>query len=103
MGKRGLYNERHDGCWLCGNPNVEQHHVYGGVGRRPISDREGCYIYLCHEHHQGRVGVHQDVRFRDWLRRDCQERWEEREGLRGREAHDAFRELFGASYAWEAE
>lgn len=103
MGKQGLYNSREDGCWLCGNPYVECHHVYGGVGRRPISDREGCFIFLCREHHQGRTGVHQDKRFRDWLRRDCQRRWEEREGLHGQEAHDEFRRLFGASYAWEEE
>lgn len=24
--KPSLYNERIDGCWICGNPNVEEHH-----------------------------------------------------------------------------
>lgn len=102
MGKRSLFSDERQ-CWLCGNPNVEKHHVYGGVGRRPVSDREGCWLYLCHEHHQGRTGVHQDKAFRAWLREECQRRWEEREGLYGQEAHDRFRELFGVSYAWEAE
>ena len=97
MGKPSLYGEeRH--CWLCGNPYTELHHVYPGVGRRPVSDREGCTIRLCHEHHQGMRGVHQDKALRDWLQRDCQRRWEEREGLEGEEAHDAFRRLFGISY-----
>ena len=85
-------------CWACHSPNCELHHVYGGVGRRPVSDREGCVIYLCREHHQGRTGVHNDAEFREWLRADCQRRWEEREGLSGQEAHDAFRLLFGVSY-----
>lgn len=89
-------------CWLCGKP-AECHHVYAGVGRRQVSDREGCYIYLCHEHHQGQTGVHSDIRFKDWLKRDCQQRWEEREGLHGEEAHEAFRRLFGQSYVWEDE
>lgn len=98
MRKPSLYPPRDEGCWLCGNPCVEQHHVYGGVGRRPIADQEGCTVYLCHEHHQGMRGVHQDKGLREWLRQDCQRRWEAREGLEGEEAHDAFRRVFGISY-----
>ena len=91
--KPSLYgNERV--CRICGNPNVELHHIYGGVGRRAISDREGCTVYLCREHHQGRTGVHQSKAFREWLRADCQKRWEEREG----KGHDDFIALFGANY-----
>lgn len=94
MSGRSLYSDERE-CWVCGNPYCECHHVYGGVGRRPVSDREGCWLYLCREHHQGRTGVHQDAEFREWLRADCQRRWEEREGEEG---HDAFREVFGISY-----
>lgn len=99
MRKPSLYSDERE-CWLCGRP-AECHHVYAGTGRRQISDREGCYIYLCREHHQGRTGVHHDIRFKNWLKRDCQRRWEEREGLHGEEAHEAFRKVFGQSYAWE--
>lgn len=98
MGRGSLYPPRSEGCWLCGNPLVEQHHVYGGVGRRQVSDREGCTVFLCREHHQGMRGVHQDARLMEWLRQDCQRRWEEREGLEGEEAHEAFRAVFGSSY-----
>jgi hypothetical protein len=42
--------------------------------------------------------VHMDRRLDESLRRDCQRRWEEREGLSGEEAHDAFRKVFGISY-----
>ena len=92
-----LYSDKRR-CFVCGSPQCECHHVYGGVGRRPISDREGCWLYLCREHHQGTRGVHMDARFRDWLRADCQRRWEEREGLSGEDAHDEFRKVFGTSY-----
>ena len=94
---KSLYSDERQ-CLVCNSPYVEMHHVYGGVGRRPVSDREGCWVYLCHEHHQGRTGAHQDAGFREWLRADCQRRWEEREGLTGEEAHDAFRNVFGISY-----
>jgi len=86
-------------CLVCGTTaGVELHHVLGGVGRRPVSDREGAVVFLCHEHHQGPRGPHMDASFREWLRADCQRRWEEREGLSGEEAHDAFRRTFGVSY-----
>jgi hypothetical protein len=42
--------------------------------------------------------VHQDKGFDRWLRADAQRRWEEREGLEGQEAHDAFRAVFYESY-----
>lgn len=98
--KPSLFGTRDNGCWLCGNPYVEQHHILPS-SRRPISDREGLTIFLCHEHHQGPTGVHQDKKFDNWLRQEAQRRWEEREGLHGQQAHDEFRKLFGASYAWE--
>ena len=95
--KPSLYNSREDGCWLCGNPNVEEHHILPS-SRRPISDREGLTIYLCRNHHQGPMGVHQDKQLDKWLRADAQRRWEQREGLEGKEAHDAFRKVFYVSY-----
>lgn len=95
--KPSLYNTRADGCWLCGNPNVEEHHILPS-SRRPISDREGLTIFLCRGHHQGPTGVHQDKEFDRWLRADAQRRWEQREGLEGQEAHDAFRRVFYISY-----
>ena len=97
MRGKSLYSDEPE-CFVCKSPYVECHHVYGGVGRRPISDEEGCWVYLCHEHHQGMRGVHMDAPFREWLRADCQRRWEEREGLSGEEAHDEFRRVFGISY-----
>lgn len=88
-----------NGCFICHSPYTVTHHIYPGNGRRPVSDREGCTIQLCHNHHNGSgFGVHFDRKLDEWLRKDCQRRWEEREGLEGEEAHDAFRRLFGISY-----
>lgn len=95
--KPSLYNSRSDGCWLCGNPNVEEHHILPS-SRRPISDREGLTIYLCHEHHQGIAGVHKDKSLDRWLRKDAQRRWEEREGVSDDNEHNAFRNVFYESY-----
>ena len=95
--KPGLYGDKQV-CFVCSFPYVHKHHIYPGYGRRAISDQEGCWVYLCHEHHQGMRGVHMDASFREWLRADCQRRWEEREGLSGEEAHDKFRRRFGTSY-----
>ena len=44
------------------------------------------------------MGVHQDKQLDKWLRADAQRRWEQREGLEGQEAHDAFRKVFYVSY-----
>lgn len=95
--KSKLFNERADGCWLCGNPNVEEHHIYSS-SRRPISDREGCVVYLCHLHHQGSVGVHNDSDFNKWLRMECQRRWEKREGVEDDPEHNLFRSVFYESF-----
>ena len=84
-------------CFVCKTPfNIEQHHIFKS-SRRPISDREGATVFLCHEHHQGRMGVHSDSDFDQWFRRDCQRRWEEREGIDDPE-HAEFIRVFGANY-----
>ena len=84
-------------CLLCGSPYVEVHHVYPS-SRRPISDLEGCVVALCHEHHQGRHGVHSaDKRLDRWLRADCQTRWEQREGIDDPD-HSEFIARFGCNY-----
>ena len=87
-------------CLVCGTTrDLHRHHVYPGAGRREVSEREGCWVYLCGPHHNmSDRGVHLDRGFDRWLRAECQSRWEAREGLSGEAAHDEFRRLFGASY-----
>lgn len=96
--KNGLYNRRDDGCWICHNPYAECHHIYGGFGRRSVSDQEGCYVYLCKAHHNGsNHGVHFDRQLDMFFRRDCQRRWEQREGI-DESDHETFISLFGCNY-----
>lgn len=93
MRKPSLYNAERV-CIVCGSPYVEQHHIYGGNGRRAVSDREGCTVFLCHWHHQGAAGVHFYPPLDDWLKKDCQKRWMEREGASVQD----FIKVFGCSY-----
>ena len=92
--KPPLYNM--SACLMCRSPYVQWHHIFPS-DRRKISDREGCIAPLCREHHQGRTGVHQDRSFDMWLKRDCQCRWEQREGINDPE-HKDFIALFGRNY-----
>lgn len=93
--KQGLYNTRDDGCWICHNPNAECHHIYGGVGRRPISDNEGCYVFLCKLHHNGsNFGVHFDHELDQFFKEDCERRWCAANG----KTPDDFRQRFGVNY-----
>lgn len=85
-----------DGCFLCHSPYTECHHIYPS-SRRPISEREGCTVRLCHEHHQGLTGVHNNHELQEFFRADCQRRWEEREGI-DEPDHESFIRLFYRSY-----
>lgn len=96
--KPSLYGSDRE-CFICRSPYVEQHHIYPS-SRRPISDREGCTVWLCHEHHQGRNGVHFDKELDAFFRADCQRRWERREGISDPEHRD-FIALMGRNYLEE--
>lgn len=85
-----------DCCYVCGDPRTELHHVFPS-GRRKASDREGCTVRLCREHHQGRSGAHQDREFDMRLKAECQKRWEDREGV-DEPDHESFRAIFGRNY-----
>lgn len=43
------------------------------------------------------MGVHNDQRLQDFFRRDCQIRWEEREGINEPD-HETFIALMGRNY-----
>lgn len=86
-----LSNERV--CYICGSPEVVQHHIFHGTANRALSDKWGCWVWLCPSHHTGREGVHfqKDMDMR--LKQICQQKWEELNG--GREE---FRKVFGKSF-----
>lgn len=48
-------------CYFCGTTvGLESHHVWGGVANRPISERYGLKIWVCHSCHTGPHGVQYD-------------------------------------------
>ena len=56
-------------CYLCGRNahaeyfGLDEHHVYGGYGIRPLSDMYGLKVYLCHDrcHENGKYSVHKNA------------------------------------------
>lgn len=82
-------------CFVCGTIfGLHRHHVFYGAGNRAVSERDGCWCYLCAYHHNlSDKGVHfnKDLDLR--LKRRCQEIWEETYGDR-----ESFIRRYGKSY-----
>ena len=64
-------------CYVCRNPNVEEHHVYYGTANRTLSEEYGLKVYLCPAHHRGRFGVHSYKPLDEKLKKVARERFEE--------------------------
>ena len=46
-------------CWVCGTIyNLHCHHTMYGVRNRKKADKDGLFVWLCQEHHEGTYGVH---------------------------------------------
>lgn len=94
LSKSIISNER--ACHICGTPlDLHKHHVFPGSGRRKVSEREGCWVYLCAAHHNmSPNSVHMDRMMDLALRREVQRKW--------MEVNDASKEefirVFGCSY-----
>lgn len=82
-------------CFVCKTPfNLHKHHIYGGYGRRGLSEKYGCWCYLCARHHNmSECGVHRDSVLNLKLRRLCQEKLEQSGWTR-----EQFIKTFGRSY-----
>lgn len=89
-----LSNEKE--CYVCRRTlGLERHHIYGGRANRPKSEEDGCWIYLCVEHHKGNRGVHQNPNKGIDLdiKQRCQKKWENAFGDR-----EVFIERYGRSW-----
>lgn len=94
MRGKSLYSEVCE-CWICHSPQVHMHHIYGGNGRRQVSDQEGCWVYLCPNHHNmSRFGIHFDKELDKAFKEDCERRW----CAANDKTPEDFREVFGISY-----
>lgn len=80
-------------CWVCGNPNVVEHHIFEGTAHRKLSEKYGLKIYLCGKHHNAsNDGVHFNPVLDRLLKRYAQERFEEKY------SHEMFMDLFKRNY-----
>lgn len=60
-------------CYLCGKmTGLSVHHVFGGVANRPISEKYGLKVWLCHECHTGTDGAQYDKLKNLRLKQDAQ-------------------------------
>lgn len=92
MSKSIISNEKE--CYVCRYTRcVEQHHIFFGTANRKISDKDGCWVYLCQRHHTSFIGVHNNRDLDLQLKRICQQKWEEINGDR-----EQFIKRYGRSY-----
>jgi len=82
MSKSLLSNTRE--CYVCGTTyDLHKHHIYGGHGRRNLSEKYGCWVYLCAPHHDmSDQGVHFNKALDIDLKSQCQRAWESKYGSR---------------------
>ena len=81
-------------CYICGALNVEKHHIFFGTAKRKISDIEGCWLWLCPEHHRGSNGVHFDSNLRRRIQAKCEQEWISR----NKSDVEEFIKIFGRNY-----
>lgn len=93
MSKSIISNEKK--CLFCGTTlNLHKHHIFNGVANRKISEKYGCWCYLCAFHHNmSDCGVHLDKQADLQLKQLCQRVWEAKYGDR-----EQFIKTFGKSY-----
>ena len=69
---KSVIQERKE-CYFCGKlTNLERHHVFGGVANRPISEKYGLTVWLCHNCHTGAAGAQYDKMKNLHLKQDAQ-------------------------------
>ena len=82
-------------CIVCGTEyGLHKHHIYYGSANRKLSEKWGCWVYLCGYHHNlSNEGVHFNKELDMSLKQLAQERFETYLGSR-----EDFRLIFGKSY-----
>lgn len=94
MAKSILHDE--SCCFLCGRRQwLEEHHVFGGYGKRQLSEKYGLKVYLCHWcHNEPPHGVHHNKNTRIYLQQAAQIKAMEYYNW----TEDEFRQKIGKNY-----
>lgn len=81
-------------CFVCGcSYDIHKHHIYYGTANRRLSEKYGCWVYLCGKHHNlSNEGVHFNKNLDTKLKQFCQEKWEEKR------TREEFMRVFGRNY-----
>lgn len=71
-------------CYFCGTTyDLHKHHIFYGTANRRLSEKDGCWCWLCAYHHNmSDESVHHDHMMDITLKMITQTRWEERFGTR---------------------
>ena len=81
-----------DGCYICGYPFTEEHHIFGGANRKN-SEEYGLKVKLCHRHHQDhKEGVHHNKELMTHLHEVGQREFEKTH------SREEFIKIFGRNY-----
>lgn len=79
-------------CFICGNTQVHEHHIYFGANRK-ASENNGFKVYLCPYHHNmSDEGVHFNKELDIQLKKMCQEKFEEKH------TREEFMKIIGKNY-----
>lgn len=81
-------------CYFCGiSYNLHKHHIFYGTANRRLSEKYGCWVYLCAYHHNmSDYGVHFNKDIDLGLKRMCQTEFEKKY------SHEKFMQVFGRNY-----
>ena len=97
---KSIIQETKDCCYLCGRNGgywgLDEHHVFGGRGIRPLSEKYGLKVYLCHDtcHEFGENSVQKNAKVNRALKASVQKMAMEHYGW----DEQSFVQIFGKSY-----
>ncbi len=86
-----MQNEKR--CYLCGSEiGLEKHHIMSGVANRPLSEKYGLWVWLCHNCHTGTDGAQYDPEKNRMLKAEAQAAFEAEYG------HQKWMQTFRKNY-----
>lgn len=96
-----MITEYMSNCIICGQPNIDIHHCFGGKNRK-LCDDDRILLPLCRNHHTGNMSVHKNKEMMVMSKIIGQLAWEknyiEKYQAPSELARTEFRRRYGVSY-----